>query len=60
MKEDSLNYFAGFRGGWICEFRTTNELLFIIVINNISGENGYITIQVEGEPAPTFKFYKVS
>lgn len=25
-----------------------------------SDQTGYVTIQVEGDPAPTFKFYKVS
>jgi len=25
----------------------------------LSDQTGYITVQVEGNPAPTFKFYKV-
>lgn len=37
-----------------------NRKLVISILNLFSDQTGYIDIQVEGNPPPTFKFYKVN
>lgn len=32
---------------------------FMESISSVEGESAYITIEIEGDPPPTFKFYKV-